>query len=274
MSRSEIAAEAAHLEPGDQVRTVCPFCRGGDSGERSLSIKLDGESGLILYHCFRGNCGESGVLGGSKLGKLYTYKATEPKVKPPFDDSSVFELGGEDDAPSYLAINKINSWGLGLADYRWGYDRNTGRLAIPVYGPIAELRGYVLRAITEHQKPKALTGVVRREDPFIGWIGAREPKDLKNVIVVEDIPSAIRVAKVGYQAVALCGNSPSDAALDELRRYGRDRKIIFALDPDATVNAIGLVRRYGLRGASAVLVLQKDFKNQTDKEASDCLSVI
>lgn len=270
MSKADIAAEAVGLEPGQQIRTVCPFCGGGDSRERSLSIKLDSESGLILYHCFRGRCAESGVLGGGKLGQLYTYKA-EPKVKPPFDDSHVFELGGEDDTPSYLAINKINSWGLGLADYRWGYDTASGRLAIPVYGPVAELRGYVLRALTEHQKPKALTGVVRRDDPFIGWIGSREPKDLDHVIVVEDVPSAIRVGKCGYQAVALCGNSPSDAALDELRSAGRGRKIVFALDPDATVNAIVLVRRYGLRGSSSVLVLQKDFKNMTDKEASDWL---
>lgn len=271
MSRADIAAEAAHLEPGDQIRTVCPFCGGGTSGEKSLSIKLDSESGLILYHCFRGNCGEAGVLGGSKLGKLYTYKAAEPKKKPPFDDSSIFGLGGEDDAPSYAAITKINSWGLGLADYRWGYDTNSQRLAIPVWGPLHELRGFVLRAIFDWQKPKSLTGVIRREDPFIAWIDAG--MEHGPIIVVEDIPSAIRVAKCGYDAVALNGNSPSEAALDELRTYsgGGVRKVVFAFDPDATGQAIRVLRQYGLRGNASVLVLQQDFKNMTDKEATDWL---
>lgn len=46
---------------------ICPFCEGGQSNDRSFSIKFE-DPDLVLWNCFRGKCGEKGrhSLAGTK----------------------------------------------------------------------------------------------------------------------------------------------------------------------------------------------------------------
>jgi len=56
---------SVHFRTLDQnIRTDCPFCRGGsrtDASDRnSLSIRVVEDGHAVLYHCFRATCGKSG----------------------------------------------------------------------------------------------------------------------------------------------------------------------------------------------------------------------
>lgn len=265
MSRAALAAEGMTLDPGQSVRIVCPFCGGGSSGERCMSLKLDEATGLLLYHCFRGNCGESGVIGNGAPNLVRTSKRFVP-----YDTRSLV------DGFTPSGWEALDAWGLpasAVIPAGWCTDHDKGRMAIPVRGPHYELRGYVLRA-TDGRTPKVLTGRILDDCPFQSWEFTGSPVANQSLIIVEDIPSATRLRLRGRDALALLGNTPSDAALDEIRVIckARGRTPYFALDPDATAQAIKLSRVYGLRGECAVLVLSKDFKNMTDKEIDDCLT--
>lgn len=267
MSRAAVASEAMALEPGQSMRVVCPFCGGGSSKERSMSIKLDPETGLVLYHCFRGNCEEgSGVLGGAKLVRT---RQDVPKFQP-YDMQYLVSLF---DAPLEV-FDKLEEWGLKPEDHllrHWRYDTYTERMAQYVAGPNGDHRGYVLRAHQPWVKTKALTARLRNDCPFQGWVNIRSI--YRPIVCVEDLPSAVRVGMAGYRAVALLGNTPSNDALDEIAEEAREFKVpvLFALDPDATAQAMRVSRKFGMRGDSSVLVLHKDFKNMKQEEVNECL---
>lgn len=269
MSRSQVAMEALGLEPGQSIRITCPFCGGGSDRERCMSIKLDVETGLVLYHCFRGNCTEgSGVLGG---GLVRTSLAEKSRWKP-YDCTGFLPSTATNRTQVMLETWYIDFTSPYVQD--WKYDPDTDRLAMSVYGPVHDLRGYVLRAYDRWTKPKVLSARLTNEAPFQCWLRATG-RTASSIIVVEDIPSAVRVAEAGYDAVALLGNTPSDDAMEEIAReanYSKPyRPVVWALDPDATSQAIRLQRSYGLRGASSVLVLYDDFKNMVNEEVAECL---
>jgi DNA primase len=92
-------------------------------------------------------------------------------------------------------------------------------------------------------------------------------------VVVEDIPSALKLGALGYRAVALNGTHLTDEAVSELDKNATS--VIWALDKDALRKAMALDKKYRLLfNSTTVLVLHKDFKDQTCKEVDECLSEI
>lgn len=267
VSRAAIAAEGMTLEPGQSIRMVCPFCGGGASGERSMSIKLSEENGLLLYHCFRANCPAAGVIGNT--GNVIRMTRPAPSTWQPWDCS-----GFNAYIPEY-GMDKVNEWRLSVATSGILWDDDTHRLALPVYGPMEDLRGYVLRAV-DNRRPKTLSARLRNDVPFQSW--TRRGSHLYQpgrIYVVEDIPSAERLRYLGRQAVALLGCTPSEEALGEIATEARRRggcELAIALDADATQQALRLQRQYGMRGSSRVLVLPKDIKDMTDIEVIEWLN--
>lgn len=266
MSRAAIAAEGMTLEPGQSIRMVCPFCGGGSSGERSMSIKLSEENGLLLYHCFRANCPAAGVIGNT--GVVRTTRPA-PSTWEPWDCS------GFNTYISDEGMDKLNSWRISATASGIRWDPTTRRLALPVYGPMEDLRGYVLRAVDD-RRPKTLSARLRNDVPFQSW--TRRGYHLSEpgrIYVVEDVPSAERLRYAGRQTVALLGCTPSEEALSEIAHEARRRggcELAIALDADATTQALRLQRQYGMRGHSRVLVLPKDIKDMTDSEVSEWLN--
>ena len=261
------------LEPGDSMRVVCPFCGGGSSQERSMSIKRDSETGLILYHCFRAHCSEgSGVLGGAK--NLIRIRKPELPRFIPWNEEGIRPLDSR--TPPWVYI-QLRDWGLWDLVPMWGYDPRDDRLLMPIRGPLGEMRGWVRRRNPASDVPKVLMGRVVDNQPMVSYVFASKAPERHTLVCVEDIPSAWRVSRAGVDAVALLGCTPSDEVLDEIRsvrrRYSNGR-VVFALDPDATSQALSLARKYGLRGAADVLILDKDFKNMTKEEAAACLKVL
>lgn len=247
---------------------VCPFCGGGSDGERSMSIKLSEENGLLLYHCFRANCPAAGVIGNT--GTVVRTTRQAPPTWQPYDCS-----GFDTHCLPRYAVDRLFEWGISAQATGIKWDPATDRMALPVYGPLEDLRGYVLRAV-DSRRPKVLSARLRNDVPFQHWTrGGYRDVEPSRLYVVEDIPSAERLRYVGRNAVALLGCTPSDDALDELgsvtRRRGR-QQLVIALDPDATQAALRLVSKYGMRGSATVRVLPKDIKNMTDIEVEEWLN--
>jgi hypothetical protein len=92
-------------------------------------------------------------------------------------------------------------------------------------------------------------------------------------VVVEDIPSAVRVSSNGVNAVALLGTLVNEAKALELRTYA-PMPIVIALDQDATAKAFQIAHKYGLLwDGYKVLPLQRDFKDMTDEEIQTKLGI-
>jgi hypothetical protein len=269
MSRSEIATEGSTLDNGQSARMVCPFC-GGGNGERSMSIKRDEETGLILYHCFRANCGESGVLGGSR--SLVRTRQQTPPAFVPWNTTGLIDVDAVMIVPSGVRA-QLDEWGLchrhPLAGWKW--DPFDDRICMPILGPLGDLRGYVRRSYRKGSDgPKALIGRIDNQHPLVSYLFPSMITPPEWVYCVEDIPSATRLCHVGKPAVALLGCTPSEDVLAELARVCRynlaGAGIVIALDADASRQALRLQRQYGMRGESTVRFLHKDVKNMTRGE--------
>ena len=274
MSRLDIAAEGSALEQGQSARMVCPFCGGGAAKERSMSIKRDEETGLILYHCFRANCGEAGVLGGSRS----LVRTRQPvSTFQPWQDDHLLPISPNQNVPDGVYLT-LDGWGLSAKNLSWFYDPYDDRICMPILGPLNDMRGYVRRAYRKGSYPKALVG--RTEDkPLVSFhyadVGGTAAYSVGRVVCVEDIPSATRLALAGMNAIALLGCTPSDEVLDLIGNTARKvlwTDIVFALDADASRQAIRLVRQYSMRGAARAQFLTKDVKNMTEEELTQWLN--
>jgi hypothetical protein len=260
LSRAELELEAQSLEPGQSVRMVCPFCGGGNSREKSLSL-THREDGTLLFNCYRAHCSAAGVLG-MPTGLVRTRLVPKPsRTKPNIEDRLVVLPDG------------VTQWGMDsllLTQYGVLWDPVTFRYALPVWSPRYNLRGRVLRAVPGYNdQPKALSWMYE-SGASLAWFGNRA---LTTVVVVEDIPSAMRLASHGERAVALNGTHMTDESIEELDENATD--VVWALDPDATSKAMRwsmATRMYFRR--SVVLMIDKDFKDMTEEEVDRWLSEI
>jgi len=53
------------LEPGKDVKVLCPVCEGGRTREMSLSLKVDADGMGATWHCKRGTCPGGALVPGS-----------------------------------------------------------------------------------------------------------------------------------------------------------------------------------------------------------------
>jgi len=226
--------------------------------------------GIVKYICHRANCGFAG------RSNTPAYEAPG-QVQPPRLSTREVNLRPIDRRERKLIFD---AWGMAETEWnrgRWSWDDNTDRLAMPVLGYNGSLRGLVLRSLTEAQ-PKVLN--VQWEDgPFLSWyygtIGRWVvfPKD--RLLVVEDIPSAVKVSSMTTPFTRVCalnGTHISQDGLKELIDSGLEDNVVLALDEDASEKALTYSRELGLHlGRVRVLLLHRDLKNMNEKEIRECL---
>lgn len=264
---SEVLLEAALLETDVQTRIVCPFCQGGSTGERCMSIVRTAE-GIVKYICHRAKCGMAGRSNTP---------ATEVagKAQPPRLSTREVNLRPIDRRERKLIFD---TWGMAETEWnrgQWSWDDNTDRLAMPVLGYRGSLRGLVLRSLTG-ESPKVLN--VQWEDgPFLSWYygttGSYQHR--ARLLVVEDIPSAVKVSSIYTPFVRMCalnGTHISQDGLKELIGSGYEDSVVLALDEDASEKALAYSRELALHlGRVRVLLLHRDLKNMNEKEIRECL---
>lgn len=257
--RDYILVEYARIPPETtSTGQVCPKCRGGSSHERSLSV---GRTGAFLWwRCHRASCqwvGKETVQGstepathGEKKGK-YERKFNRQRLP-----GSMVKMFYEQ---YYLDDETLQRAGW---SYTPDYDGLGARVIIPMYGPDGSLRGEQFRSYDGHSKKALINGLLAEN--LVGWYRWR--KYGKQLIIVEDAVSAVRVAQAGVDSLCLFGTTLSvDRAIEiGAQEYS---KVYLSLDNDATTTAIKAVftmRKYIPN--LYIKPLEKDIKDMTPDE--------
>ncbi|XP_022142395.1 twinkle homolog protein, chloroplastic/mitochondrial isoform X2 [Momordica charantia] len=82
----ELNVNTESCVPGQTNHLLCPMCKGGDSGERSLSLYISEDGGAAVWICFRAKCGWKGRTlafadGRSSYGSLGQVALNKKKRK-------------------------------------------------------------------------------------------------------------------------------------------------------------------------------------------------
>lgn len=252
MSVSDILLMASNLSEGQTIREECPYCRGGDNGEKSLSITV--LDGAILWNCFRAKCGEAGARGGRHLPTQTVARIHK-------------EWGGDTHSLPIKVQQRIKElWGIVDPPHWWWTTDFGGRVAMSVRSPKDIHRGWVLRDITGGQRTKALTYIDKGEG--LSWY---KTTPFAPTVLVEDIPSAIR-ASAYVNTVALLGTGIGLSRATEIADNAT-RPIIIALDQDATRESFRWARKWTLLwGDCTVLPLSADLKDLEQAQLREVLS--
>lgn len=242
---------------------LCPFCRGGRTSERSFSITaMDGSR--AGYCCHRASCGAHGFVDGA--AHSFSRVSEFPKSERP--RPYVAEVHGLGD---YWLHKLSDSFGFSesqVSELGWTEEAGSGRLVVYIRDPSGKRRGIHTRA-REGQYPK--TRDYREEDAsWMGWFfpHAEHGRERSQaIILVEDVFSAAKASFV-LEAASLQGSHLSLDQLLEAQSVAAGRRIILALDRDATDKAAELVSRYSfLSGGNLIQMhLSKDLKYHTTEE--------
>lgn len=241
---------------------LCPFCSGGRTGERTFSVRREGNS--LLYNCFRASCGKHGS----------TTKSGRPADKAQGQERrGVSETSG---VQLYRDSGSLTEDGYEYLEQRYGIERSvcdrhgiryeprTGRFVLPVRNPENEVVGVVLRK---------WTGTTSQEGTFLpkaqtlgprGSVACYALPESSACVVVEDIFSAIRVNKY-HNSAALLGVVLNESKLEKIKKLSSN--IYICLDADAFPTAVKLALKYKLK----VVKLTKDFKDMGEEELQEFL---
>ncbi|AAM28363.1 DNA primase [Vibrio phage VpV262] len=255
---------------------VCPCCRGGDSGERSLLVWCHADG--LAYRCYRVKCGLSGKIGQSG------YRPVSTKMRKPKCHTRQLH-------PEPLP-NDVLDWYL---DYFWWadakmlrvngvlWDETTERILYPIKSMTGTHEGYLARRYDDlvldksnfqGGKAKAYYNSLPTDYKMTCMMTPLKAQFDEWVVVVEDYPSAMRI-NTEIPCVALSGTSIQDATLMELVRAGK-RKVCFVLDADATSKAASMVYNYGLHFEHLTFVplFDADPKDMEDEDFDDLVDTI
>lgn len=265
----ELSLQARELVVGvDNNGQLCPFCKGGRSGERSLSMHLR-DDGICLFICFRASCGKHGrvatnghcvVSDGAPAQKGFEARqfTGETRLLNSEERGTLWSLYGlnQDDVKRHrLAV--CTSEGI-----------NFGRLVVPVINLENKVRGHELRVFSGFiaDVPKTLH-YKQLDEPWIGLFTTHAYDPKRPVVLVEDVISAMKVAHQ-YVAVSLMGSYITMSDLFEIEKVTDN--VILALDRDASAKALAFKTKYRFIAPNLrVLLLQKDLKYATDGEINE-----
>ena len=241
---------------------LCPKCKGGRTGEGSLSVFR--HTGSISWRCWRASC--------DWHGRAYTNAAgtfTTTKQRPPTID---YEL--VDEWP--VGFKRTLATKLHLTEHaidaaRWDYTPKAGiygaRIIMPVFDPEMRVRGYNFRSYWEHWKKAIIErrdGEDETEEPMQCWY--RHKYGAPVLYITEDQPSALRMYDHGYDGLALLGTELTPAKVREIRRLAY-KHIYLCLDKDATAKAVQYAGMWRHRlGNLKVCALEQDIKDMPHKE--------
>lgn len=258
--RDEVLLTYGTLAEGQKLSGLrCPSCEGGRSHERSFSVGR--ENGVLWWKCFRASCAFSGASGSrSVMG------GTAP-VKGAKEQSKIVRVEALPDEWLEFLENKyaITEETIRLAGWRLcpDYDGRGTRILMPVYGPDGLKRHENFRSY-DGSLPKTLINK-QSDEETISWY--RWAKYNKTLVIVEDQPSAVRIAQELYvDSLALLGVLLNPARLNEIKQQNYER-IYLALDNDATAHAVKLGWQLRARLPQLrIKALDKDVKDMSPEE--------
>lgn len=255
-ARETIALDFGHMHDGEtRAGELCPACKGGETGEGSLSVTK--REGVLLWQCHRASCGFKGATGSSVRHSGNGYHTRVPETRGAVGREI---LRSAEAVPPEIVQRLLSDYAINRAHIsrcEIGWDTDTSRLALPVQNLRSERLGVVLRAL-DGRKPKTLN---HTEKDAIAWYPNHSAG---GVIIVEDQLSAIRASDF-LTSVALLGTHLNDERAAEIRASGL-RPVYLALDADAWGKAVKYAVQYRGVFQPQLLRISKDLKNHTDQE--------
>lgn len=253
-------------EDTEQIRILCPICKGGADKELSLSARKD--NGIIYWTCWRNKCsaGRGSIILRPADRIFKRALAAIPKSYTNMDNLVLYSLSKEEEIKLYklwgLTKEQLDNNGV----KHIAYNR---RIYFPIYNSNGHVVGRVERSLVgEH--PKSITfwynDLYRLH--FAAGMNAGP------VLLVEDIPSAIRASKF-IRSAALIGSNITDIQINELYRV--TDHLILALDADtwqSPTPPIKYKKKYGLYfNKFELLYIPKDIKNMSDAEITKRIAI-
>lgn len=261
-AREQLLLEYEELmDESSRAGELCPACKGGDTGEGSLSVSR--REGRLLWVCHRASCGFS---GGSSSNVWRASGRTEAvscrgTVGRTYIRSSVCV---PPETCSYLEQRyAITSEHLRRAGVGW--DEREQRVVIPVRGLQGQEFGANLRSLSG-AIPKSM---LHAESSSISFYPNRKSKDL---IIVEDQWSALRASDY-LNAVALLGTYIDDERAYQLKAGGFSR-LFLALDNDAWDKTVKYCVKYRSLLGLIPVKISKDLKDMSPQELEELVCSI
>ena len=235
------------LVQGSEVdmRTDCPFCNHSNT----LTIKK--ANGKLLWYCFHASCSAKGhmqkEMSMKDVGSVFddsSYKKNKKRFQIPKHFVTIYST---DRCTDYMKKNNcMQAYINGRLDMR--YDVRQHR-AVFIIKKDKEIVGAVGRGLNSDIYPKWFM-YGDKNYPFMcgqGDVG----------VLVEDCASACAVSDY-YCGIGLMGTSLPDSYIPVLKK--RFKKIIIALDRDATTKAFDLSNKLRYYIETQVKILEDDLK--------------
>ena len=234
---------------GDEVdtRIDCPFC----NHTNTLTIKKS--QGRTMWFCFHSSCKAKGneqkEMSMSEIKKLLSgIDDSNIKKKEFIVPKSFTSIFSTDRCVDYVKKNNcMKAYSSGLVDIR--YDARQHR-AVFLIKKDKEFVGAVGRGLNSDVYPKWFM-YGDKSYPFM----CGKKKDTG--ILVEDCASACAVSHL-YRGIALMGTSLPDSYIPILKK--QFKRIIVALDRDATTKAFDISNQLRYYVDSEVKILEEDLK--------------
>lgn len=254
--RERLLLEYSYLPDGTTIAgELCPSCKGGRTGERTLSVTRVGEN--LLWRCHRATC----LFKGGSGSKASAMGETEiPQVRGTVGRNFQRTAVAVPKAPREYLSTQLFITDKHIAKWNLGWDEQSSRLVQPVVNEYGDNLGCVLRALDGRQ-PKSLT---HTEQGAIAW--HRNPTTA-GLIIVEDIFSAIRASDY-LSSVALLSTHLNDERINSIRGSGLS-PVYLALDGDVYPQVIRYCQKYRNQVRMIPVKLSKDLKNMTPQELEE-----
>lgn len=246
----------------DTQRFICPRCKGGSTGELSLSVWPRG-NGTYGYKCWRSTCN---LAPGSILGD-------GGRIEEVYHDTQPAPRFSGDTFP--LPFNVLERWGIETPQRYGILLTGRGSIMIPIRDWRGTRRGEVIRQLPPYDssEPKART-YKNNNYSGLSWFLPRQSLKPEAIVLVEDQLSAMRVAENGHVGVALLGTLVDAPRLREVREYSSCLPIVLALDSDMRALQMKYVRHFGDRFGMKAVLLSSDIKDMEQSELDELLNRI
>lgn len=263
LSQEDILKLAVGIPKGETEHgLICPYCGGGKSGDRSLSVTVK-ETGAILYKCHRASCSAKGIVGSRGTGGLHTSIGSSV-FNPAKYTGKLAPLNNEDfeffEKRYGLPAEYIINAGWARAD---DFNNVSGipPVVMPIISPKGAIRGICLRRM-ESETRKQIRVYKETPEPLVCWYrNSNRP-----VVVVEDQISALKAAKYCTSA-ALMGTALNYDKIEEIAATAENNPVYLALDKDASKKVFDYFLLYrAVVPKLSVLLLDRDIKDMPDED--------
>ena len=237
----------------EDVRLDCPFC----NNINTLKIQRDNNS--LFWYCFHASCSAKGKHEGKiSMKQIYDTVVTKEKEKekPFLPPRSFISIHSEKKCQEYLKKNNcVQAKEKGKASFM--YDVKQHRIVFLIKEK-EKVKGAIGRGLNAQVYPKWFI-YGEKSYPFVCG-------DSDIGILVEDCASACAVSNL-YSGIALMGTSLPDSYIPVLKK--KFKKVIVALDRDATAKAFDISNQLRYYVESEVKILEDDLKYYNESKIKE-----